>query len=77
MPLGHQAQVLRLRGLELSGETDASHSLIDLVFQMSEDNQLKYVRWEQATKRDQELMGLPPDSSGVFREVKSPRRVQG
>ena len=43
---------------------------------MMEDNQLKYVRWEQCTKRDQELMGLKvdptwkPDSNGVIRETR-------
>lgn len=78
----HQSQVARLTGLDLSGEMEPSHSLIDLVFQMSEDNQLRYVRWEQCTKRDQELMGLKtdptwkPDSAGVIREVKVMEEVK-
>lgn len=55
---------------------EPSHLLIDIIFQMSEDNQLKYVRWDQCAKRDQELMGVKsdptwkPDSSGIIREVK-------
>lgn len=78
----HQSQASRLPGLDLSGELEPSHLLVDLVFQMTEDNQLKYIRWEQCTKRDQELMGLKtdptwrPDSSGVVREVKIPEEVK-
>ena len=69
-------QVARLSGLDISGELEPSHGLIDLVFSMIEDNQLKYIRWEQCTKRDQELMGIKsdpmwkPDSQGVIKEVK-------
>ncbi len=72
----HQSQVGRLTGLEVTGEMEPSHALIDLVFQMSEGNQLRYVRWEQCTKRDQALMGLKtdptwkPDAGGIIREVK-------
>jgi len=78
----HQSQASRLPGLDLSGELEPSHLLVDLVFQMTEDNQLKYVRWEQCTKRDQELMGLKtdptwrPDSSGIVREVKTQEEVK-
>ena len=42
---------------------------------MVEDNQFRYVRWEQCTKRSQELLGITldpiwkPDSSGVIREI--------
>ena len=78
----HQSQMTRLTGLDLSGEMEPSHALIDVIFQMTEDNQLKYVRWEQCTKRDQELMGLKsdpmwkPDSSGVVREVKVQQEVK-
>ena len=72
----HTAQVARLRGLDLVGELEPSHALVDVVFQMLEDNQLKYIRWEQCTKRDQELMGIKsdptwkPDSQGIIREVR-------
>lgn len=68
----HRDQELRLTGLTLTGELEPSNTLIDLVFQMLEDNQLKYVRWEQCTK---ELMGIKsgptwkPDSQGINREV--------
>ena len=78
----HQSQASRLPGLDLSGELEPSHLLVDLVFQMTEDNQLKYVRWEQCTKRDQELMRLKtdptwrPDSSGIVREVKTQEEVK-
>ena len=40
----HQDQVRRLRGLNLVGELEASHSLIDAVVQMYDDNQLRYLR---------------------------------
>lgn len=69
-------QVRRLSGLDLTGELEPSHALVDLVFQMIEDNQRRYIRWEQCTKRDQELMGIKhdptwkPDSQGIIREVR-------
>ena len=75
-------QVARLTGLDISGELEPSHALVDLVFQMIEENQLKYIRWEQCTKRDQELMGIKcdptwkPDSQGVIREVKVQQEVR-
>ena len=70
-----QDQMTRLRHLDLSGELEPSHALVDYIFQMQEENQLRYVRWEVCTKRDQELMGLKtdatwkPDASGIVREV--------
>ena len=72
----YEEQKRRLSGIELTGELEPSYALIDLVYQMSEDGQLRYVRWEQATKRDQELMGVKvdpvwkPDSNGIVKEVK-------
>ena len=69
-------QAQRLQCLDLTGELEPSFALVDLVFQMQEDNSLRYVRWEQCTKRDQELMGVKtvvewkPDASGVVRETK-------
>lgn len=78
----HAAQVRRLRGLDLVGELEPSHALVDTVFQMLEDNQLKYIRWEQCTKRDQELMGIKsdptwkPDSQGIIREVRVREEVK-
>ena len=72
----YAAQVQRLTGLDLVGELEPSHALLDLIFQMLEDDQLKYVPWGSCTKRDQELMGIKqdplwkPDSQGVIREVR-------
>ena len=72
----YEEQKRRLSGIELMGELEPSYALIDLVYQMSEDGQLRYVRWEQATKRDQELMGVKvdpvwkPDSNVIVKEVK-------
>lgn len=72
----YQDQVRRLAGIDLRGELEPSNGLIDLVYHMSEEDQLRYVRWEECTKRDQELMGIKvdpvwkPDSSGVIRQTK-------
>ena len=72
----YENQRLRLAGVDLTGEMEASNSLIDLVYHLGEEDQLRYVRWEECTKRDQELMGLKsdpvwkPDSNGIIKEVK-------
>ena len=69
-------QVARLPGIEMSGEQEPSHSLIDAIYHMSEEGQLRYVKWDECTKRDQELMGLKSDpvwkadASGIIRETK-------
>ena len=71
----YDAQVLRLPGLRLTGELEPSHFLIDLVQSMAEENVLRYVRWEQCSKREQELMGVrldpiwKPDACGIVRET--------
>ena len=68
-------QVRRLAGLNLRGEMEPSNALVDIVQDMYESNALQYVRWEQCTKRDQELMGVrvdpiwKPDARGVVRET--------
>lgn len=73
----NREQAGRLSGISLEGEREVSHALVDLLVQMAEDNQLKYVRWEQCTKRDAELMGLKadpiwkPDAMGVVRATKT------
>lgn len=60
----------------MSGEQEPSHSLIDAIYHMSEEGQLRYVKWDECTKRDQELMGLKSDpvwkadASGIIRETK-------
>ena len=61
----HEEQKGRLTGLDLSGELEPSNALIDAVYQLHEDNALKYVRWEVCTKRDQEMME-PYTSGGYF-----------
>eukprot|EP00435_Cladocopium_sp_Y103_P016429 s3380_g4.t1 len=72
----YEEQAKRLAGLDLTGELEPSHALVDVIFQMIEDNQMRYIRWEQCTKRDQELMGIKhdpmwkPDSQGIIREVR-------
>ena len=68
-------QSKRLSGLELRGELEPSHALVDLIQDMADDNTLKYVRWEQCSKREQELLGIKldpiwkPDARGVVRET--------
>ena len=75
-------QVRRLAGIDMSGELEPSNALIDLVYHMTEEDQLRYVRWEECTKRDQELMGIKsdpvwkPDSSGLIRETKVQAELQ-
>ena len=77
----YDAQVARLSpALTLTGELEPSCALIDLVQDMFDSNALQYIRWEQCTKRDQELLGVrldpvwKPDSRGIVRE--SARRVE-
>ena len=76
----YEDQRRRLSGIEMTGELEPSNALIDLLYNMGEEDQLRYVRWEDCTKRDQELMGIKadpvwkPDSSGLIREtIRSPK----
>jgi hypothetical protein len=61
----------RLAGVTITGEREVSHALIDVLVAMEGENQLRYVRWEQCTKRDVALMGLKteqiwkPDACGA------------
>lgn len=57
----YEDQRRRLSGVDISGELEPSNSLIDIVYNMTEEDQLCYVRWEECTKRDQELMGIKSD----------------
>lgn len=72
----YEDQRRRLSGIDISGELEPSNSLIDIVYHMTEEDQLRYVRWEECTKRDQELMGIKsdpvwkPDANGLIRETK-------
>lgn len=58
----YTAQVQRLPGLRLRGELECSHALIDLVFQQSEDEIIRYLAPVKCTKRSQELLGLPKEA---------------
>ena len=40
-------QAVRLNGIDLVGDLEVSHALIDAVVQMHGDNQLRYLRWEE------------------------------
>ena len=52
----YEAQVRRLSpALTFTGELEPSEALIDIVQDLFDSDALKYVRWEQCTKRDQEL----------------------
>ena len=72
----YEDQKRRLSGIDLSGDLEPSNAFIDLVYHMAEEDQLRYVRWEECTKRDQELMAIKsdpvwkPDSNGLIRETK-------
>ena len=69
-------QADRLTGLDLAGELEPSHALVDLFVQQAEDNILRYVGWDQCTKRDQEIAGAKKDkvwkadANGVIKEVR-------
>eukprot|EP00434_Breviolum_minutum_P009828 symbB.v1.2.008656.t1/scaffold540.1/size189765/21 len=72
----YEDQRRRLSGVDISGELEPWNSLIDIVYHMTEEDQLRYVRWEECTKHDQELMGIEsdpvwkPDANGLIRETK-------
>ena len=67
-------QKARLKGIPFQGQTEISHALVDMVTRLHEQNELEYIKWEQCTTRDQEMMGIKsdpvwkPDSQGVVRE---------
>lgn len=53
----YEDQKRRLSGLSLIGEYECSHSLIDAVFQMYEDDVLRYLPLEALTSREAEMQG--------------------
>ena len=69
-------QKARLKPIRLEGEREISHALIDLVVSLEQADELRYVKWEACTKRDQELMDIKvdlvwkPDKTGVIRETR-------
>ena len=67
----------KLVGLELEGELEPSDSLVDKFVQMEECGQLRYVRWEEFTRKNQEIRGVKKDEyweedpvSGALKECK-------
>jgi len=68
-------QKTRLAGMEIRGELEPSYALSDMVVNMHELNQLKYLAWEKCTKREAEIMGVKvekvwkPGHDGLVREV--------
>ena len=59
----HTEQKTRLNGIVLEGEYECSHSLLDLVAQQHERDELKYIPLSLCTTRDQELVGGKKDAS--------------
>ena len=57
----HEAQVLRLTGVNIAGDLEPSHQLIDLVCAQAEDNCLRYVELHVCTRRDQEIHFVKQD----------------
>lgn len=58
----HGDQQARITGLTLSGPYECSHGFIDKVFQMMDDNVLRYISLDEITTREQELMGTKKDA---------------
>ncbi len=63
----------RLQGVHFSSETEPAHKLVDLVFQMCQDQQVTWVPWEKLTSRANEItlskkeMHITFDSSGSLK----------
>ena len=55
-------QVTRLTGLDLSGDLEPSHALVDLTFQQLEEGVLQFIPLEKCTRRSQELHGVRRES---------------
>ena len=47
----------KLSGLKLKGELEPSNALVDKVVHMNDIGELRYVKWEELTKKDQEMNG--------------------
>ena len=58
----YEAQQKRLPGLDLSGELEPAHALIDAVMQQAEDQQLKYLPPHKCPKRESELQAVKSDT---------------
>ena len=69
------AQQRRLTGVAIEGSLQPSHALLDLVWAMREEDQLKYIPPESCTSRPQETLGIrkesfvKADSSGNLKSI--------
>lgn len=58
----YQLQCTKLQGLDLTGELEASDSLVDKCVQQHDDNRLAYIDWNACTKKSQEITGIRKES---------------
>ena len=66
----------RLAGIKIEGSLEPSYGLLDAVWSMREDDQLRYLTLESCTSRPQEILGIKKESfvkaeasSGVLKQV--------
>eukprot|EP00969_Alexandrium_andersonii_P000605 26069-Alexandrium_andersonii.AAC.1 len=70
----HKRLQERLVGLQLVDELECSHALVDKFAAMAEEGVLRYIPWDELTKRESELQNEKKtkewraDSSGLLRE---------
>jgi hypothetical protein len=57
-----KSQQTRLAGIRIEGPLEPSHSLLDLIWSIREDNQLRYVSPEVCTSRQQEVLGVKKEN---------------
>ena len=48
-------------GVQLEGELEPSFELVDKLVAMRDQGVIRYLKWEELTKRDQELLGIKKD----------------
>jgi hypothetical protein len=51
----------QLCGLTLTGELEPSNLLVDKLVEMEDTGELRYIKWEECTKRLQEMNGIKKD----------------
>lgn len=54
----YRAQVNRLPGLNLLGELECSDALVDNAVSQFDENRIRYIRWEQCTRKRDEVQGV-------------------
>jgi hypothetical protein len=66
----------KLVGLELEGELEPAEALVDKFVQMEESGQLRYLKWEEYTRRNQEFRGIKKEemwkedpNTGVLKRI--------